>query len=98
MNLIVKLMQELKDRDTRHKLKGYRDKTELIRQRDLEAWDDQQLQAESLRLKKEAQAGRLLDELLVDAYALVCEVAKRELGLHLYEVQIMAAIALHEGY
>lgn len=91
-------MRELKDRDTRHKLKGYREKTELIRQRNLEAWDDQQLQAESLRLKKEAQSGSLLDELLVDAYALVCEVAKRELGLQPYDVQIMAAIALHEGF
>ncbi|KEQ22232.1 preprotein translocase subunit SecA [Paenibacillus tyrfis] len=96
MNLAVKLMREFKDRDTRHKLKGYRDKAELIRKRNLEAWDERQLQAESLRLKKEAKSGTPLDELLVDAYALVCEAAKRTLGLQPYDVQIMAAIALHE--
>ncbi|ANY66052.1 accessory Sec system translocase SecA2 [Paenibacillus sp. BIHB 4019] len=98
MNLAVKLMREFKDRDTRHKLKGYRDKSELIRKRNLGAWDDQRLQAESLRLKKEATSGTSLDGLLVDAYALVCEAAKRTLGLQPYDVQIMAAIALHEGF
>ncbi|MGZ0040404.1 preprotein translocase subunit SecA [Paenibacillus ottowii] len=98
MNLAVKLMQKFKDRDTQNKLKGYRDKAELIRKRNLEAWDDQRLKAESLRLKKEAKSGAPLDELLVDAYALVCEAAKRKLGLQPYDVQIMAAIALHERF
>ncbi|UNK21127.1 accessory Sec system translocase SecA2 [Paenibacillus sp. N3/727] len=98
MNIAVKLIREFKDRDTRHKLKVYRDMADLIRKRNLEAWDDQRLQAESLRLKKEAKLGTPLDELLVDAYALVCEVAKRTLGLQPYDVQIMAAIALHERF
>lgn len=98
MNLAVKLLREFKDRDARQKLKGYRDKTQLIRKRNLEAWDDRQLQAESLRLKKEAQSGTPLDELLVDAYALVCEAAKRTIGLQPYDVQVMAAIALHERF
>ncbi|AEI41913.1 accessory Sec system translocase SecA2 [Paenibacillus mucilaginosus] len=98
MNLAVKLMQKFKDRDSRNKLKVYQDKTELIRKRNLKAWDDQQLLAESLRLQKEAKSGTPLDELLVDAYALVCEAAKRKLGLQPYDVQIMAAVALHERF
>ncbi|AZK46646.1 DEAD/DEAH box helicase [Paenibacillus lentus] len=97
MNLAVKLMREFKDRDTRKKLKGYRDKAEFICKRNLETWDERRLQAESRRLKKEVRSGTPLDELLVDAYALVCEATKRTLGLHPYDVQIMAAIALHEG-
>ncbi|GAA0391567.1 accessory Sec system translocase SecA2 [Paenibacillus motobuensis] len=98
MNLAVKLMQDFKDRDNRLMLKVYRDKAELIRKRNLEAWDEKQLQAESLRLREEAKSGTSLDELLVDAYALVCEAAKRTLGLQPYDVQIMAAIALHERF
>ena len=47
---------------------------------------------------KEAKSGTPLDEPLVDAYVLVCEAAKRTLGLQPYAVQIMAAIALHEGF
>lgn len=54
MNVIVKWIQNIKEREIQLKLKGYRDKVELIRKRSLESWDDQQLQAESLRLKKEA--------------------------------------------
>lgn len=98
MNLAVKLIRDFKDRDNRIRLKGFRDKVALIRKRNLEAWDDLQLQSESLRLKMEARSGTPLDELLVDAYALVCEAAKRTLGLQPYDVQIMAAIALHERY
>ncbi|WP_410770196.1 accessory Sec system translocase SecA2 [Fontibacillus sp. BL9] len=98
MNLAVKWIREFKDHDNRQRLNGYRDKVELIRKRNLEAWDDQRLQMESLRLRKEAKSGTPLDELLVDAYALVCEAAKRTLGLQPYDVQIMAAIALHEGF
>lgn len=98
MNLAVSLMQKFKDRDARLRLKSYRDKVELIRNRNLAAWDEKQLYAESLRLKKEAISGTPLDELLVDAYALVCEAAKRTLGLQPYDVQIMAAIALYERF
>ncbi|MFD0712977.1 DEAD/DEAH box helicase [Paenibacillus sp. GCM10027626] len=98
MNIAVKLLQKFRDRDTQNKLKVYQDKVELIRKRNLEAWDDQRLQAESLRLQKEAKSGTPLDELLVDAYALVCKAAKRKLGLQPYDVQIMAAIALHERF
>lgn len=72
MNIAVRLMQKFKDRDTQIKLKVYQDKVELIRKRNLEAWDDGQLQAESLRLQKEAKSGTPLDELLIAAYALVC--------------------------
>jgi len=97
MNMAIKLMQKFTDRETQNKVKIYRDKTELIRKRNLKAWGDDQLHAESLRLQKESKSGTPLDELLVDAYALVCEAAKRKLGLQPYDVQIMAAIALHEG-
>ncbi|MFF2886020.1 DEAD/DEAH box helicase [Paenibacillus sp. NPDC057967] len=96
MSIAVKLMQKFKDSVAQNKLNVYQDKVELIRKRNLVAWNDGQLQTESLRLKKEAISGTSLDELLVDAYALICEAAKRKLGLQPYDVQIMAAIALHE--
>ncbi|MCM3781934.1 accessory Sec system translocase SecA2 [Neobacillus mesonae] len=98
MNLAAKLIQKSKNRETQNKLRTYQDKAKLIRKRNLEVWDDQQLKAESLRLQKEAKSGTPLDELLIDAYTLVCEAAKRTLGLQPYDVQIMAAIALHEGF
>ncbi|WEK56438.1 MAG: accessory Sec system translocase SecA2 [Candidatus Cohnella colombiensis] len=97
MNIVDKLVQKVKKRDTLHKLKGHRDKAETIMKRDLREWNDDRLMAESMRLQCEAKAGAPLDKLLIDAYALVCEAAQRTLGMRPYEVQIMAAIALHEG-
>ncbi|WP_340026842.1 DEAD/DEAH box helicase [Paenibacillus sp. FSL K6-1096] len=96
MNMAARFMQRFRDYDNRNMLKAYRDKTEQIRKRDLQDWDDTKLQEESLRLQRAAQSGIALDELLVDAYSLVCEAASRTLGLQPYDVQIMAGIALHE--
>ncbi|KQY83068.1 accessory Sec system translocase SecA2 [Paenibacillus sp. Root52] len=97
LNTVVKLVQEFKDRDSRHRLEGYRSIVNLVRKKDLEEWDDGQLQAEFLRLQREANSGTALEKLLVDLYALVCEVAERQLEMQPYDVQIIAAIALHES-
>lgn len=99
-NAAAKFFQKFRNRENRLRLEGYREKVLLIRQQQhhVHAWNDSQLQLESLRLIKEAKAGASLDELLIDAYALVCEAAHRTLGLQPYDVQIMAAIALHERF
>ncbi|WP_341347507.1 DEAD/DEAH box helicase [Paenibacillus sp. FSL H3-0469] len=96
MNIAARFVQRFRDYDNRNMLSVYRDKTEQIRKRNLQTWDDTKLQEESLRLRHAAQSGIALEELLVDAYSLVCEAASRTLGLQPYDVQIMAAIALHE--
>jgi preprotein translocase subunit SecA len=96
MQAAAKLMRKFIDRDVQKKIKVYQNTVQLIRERNLQDKDDGQLLAESLRLQQEARSGTPLDELLVDAYALVCEAAKRKLGLQPYDVQIMAAIALHQ--
>lgn len=98
MSLTVDFMRKFKDRDARNQLNVYRDQVKQIRQRNLSSWEDAELQAESLRLREEAKSGTPLSELLIDAYALVCEAAKRILSLEPYDVQIIAAIALHERY
>lgn len=98
MKTAIKLLQHIQEREARQRLDRYRETVARIRQRDRQAWDDQQLQAESLRLRQQARSGVSPSELLIDAYALVCEAAKRTLGLLPYDVQLIAAIALHEGY
>ncbi len=56
-----------------------------------------QLKQKSLELAEKARSGETTDNLMPEAYALVCEAAGRELGLHPYDVQIAAAIAMHSG-
>ena len=49
------------------------------------------------KLRERARAGETLDDLLVDVFAAVCEAAKRSLAQSPYDVQIVAAIAMHHG-
>jgi len=58
---------------------------------------DDQLKLKTQDFKKRIQDGETLDSLLPEAYAVVCEAAFRVLKQKPYFVQIMGAIALHEG-
>lgn len=62
------------------------------------AMTDEQL-ADMTRVFKERLAqGVSLDELLPEAYAVICEADYRILGKFPYDVQILGGIALHQGY
>ncbi|UFT98535.1 preprotein translocase subunit SecA [Radiobacillus kanasensis] len=63
----------------------------------LESLTDDELRAKTEDFKQRYQNGESLDDLLVEAYAVVREGAKRVLKMRPYQVQIQGAIALHEG-
>lgn len=58
---------------------------------------DEELKAKTEEFKSRLAKGETLDDLLIDAFAVVREAAKRVLGLHPYKVQLMGGISLHEG-
>lgn len=58
---------------------------------------DKDFPKETEALKKRLQQGEKLEELLVDAFALVREASERTLGMRPYDVQLIAGIALFEG-
>ena len=58
---------------------------------------DDELRACTENFKKQVANGVSLDDLLVDAYAVVYVAVKRVLGFELFKVQIMGGIALHQG-
>eukprot|EP00438_Fugacium_kawagutii_P033544 Skav210143 [mRNA] locus=scaffold268:76254:83933:+ [translate_table: standard] len=58
---------------------------------------DQQLVEEAETLRRRATNGETLEELLVEAFALVREASKRTLQLRHFDVQILGGIVLHEG-
>ena len=62
----------------------------------LVAETDNRLQEIAVSLKKRAQKDIDLDDLLVEVFALVREVAARVLGMRPFDVQVMAGIALHQ--
>src|SRR5699024_5205200 len=58
---------------------------------------DNDLSGKSEEFKERYANGESLDDMLVEAYAVVREGSKRILGLRPFPVQLSGAIALHEG-
>ena len=57
----------------------------------------EEMVAQTNAFKERVQKGESLDDLLPEAYAAAREAARRVLGEHPYKVQIMGAIAMHQG-
>ncbi|MBE5943051.1 MAG: preprotein translocase subunit SecA [Lachnospiraceae bacterium] len=63
----------------------------------MQALSDDQLRAKTDEFKKRLANGETLDDILVEAYAVVREAAVRTLGMKHYRVQLMGGILLHQG-
>lgn len=61
------------------------------------ALSDEQLKANTPKLKDRLAAGATLDDILPEAFATAREGAKRVLGLFPFRVQIIGGVVLHEG-
>jgi len=64
---------------------------------DFAAMTDAQLHDMTGELRDRHDAGESLDDLLPEAFATVREAAKRTLGQRAFDVQLMGAVAMHEG-
>ncbi len=58
---------------------------------------DQELARMTLRFKQRLAEGETLNQILPEAYAVVREAARRVLGERPFDVQLVGAMALHEG-
>lgn len=57
-----------------------------------------ELQAKTAEFKARLADGEHLDDLMVEAFAVVREADKRVLGMFPYDVQVMGAIVMHSGH
>ena len=72
------------------------DKIEAL-EPEMEALSDEQLKAKTPEFKERLEQGETLDDILVEAFAVVREASKRVLGMRHYRVQLMGGIILHQG-
>jgi preprotein translocase subunit SecA len=59
--------------------------------------DDSQLAAKTDEFRQRLARGETLDDLLVEAFAVVREAAKRVLGMRHFDVQLIGGMVLHQG-
>jgi preprotein translocase subunit SecA len=64
---------------------------------DMAAKSDEDLKAQTPALKAKLAAGATLDDILPEAFATCREAGKRSLGMRHFDVQLIGAMALHEG-
>ena len=58
---------------------------------------DEELKHKTEEFKKRIQEGSSLDDLLVEAFAVVREAAKKVTGMRPFDVQVMGGVVLHQG-
>lgn len=63
----------------------------------MEALDDDTLKAKTEEFRERYANGETLDSLLVEAFAVAREAARRTIGEYPYKVQVMGAVAMHGG-
>ena len=80
-------------------LKTLEDKAALVEALadEMAALTDEELQAKTPYFKEQLANGKTLDDILPEAFAVCREAGKRVLGEYPYHVQILGAIALHQG-
>lgn len=59
---------------------------------------DRKLAGLTREFKKRLNGGESLDDILPEAFAAICEADWRVLGMFPFDVQVLGAIALHQGY
>jgi len=64
---------------------------------EIKALSDEQLRAKTEEFRRELAAGKTLDDLLIPAFAVVREAARRALGMRHYDVQLVGGMVLHQG-
>ncbi|MEF9933246.1 MAG: preprotein translocase subunit SecA [Cetobacterium sp.] len=63
----------------------------------MESLTDEQLQGKTNEFKMQLAEGKQVDDILVEAFAVVREASKRVLGMRHYDVQLVGGVVLHEG-
>src|ERR1700692_618598 len=81
------------------RIKGYQSRVDAINalEPELAALPDEALKARTVDFKARLAAGKTLDDLLPEAFAVVREAAKRALGLRHFDVQMIGGMVLHAG-
>lgn len=93
-NFIERLLNG--EKKTLHNLEKTADQV-IALANDMEALSDDALREKTQEYKHRYEEGETLDNLLVEAFATAREAARRTIGEYPYKVQVMGAVAMHQG-
>jgi preprotein translocase subunit SecA len=81
------------------RIRSYQPRVDAINamEREIEALSNDALKARTAEFKKQVADGTSLDDILVPAFAICREAAKRTLGQRHFDMQLIGGMILHEG-
>ncbi|MBD3184331.1 preprotein translocase subunit SecA, partial [Candidatus Poribacteria bacterium] len=94
-SVLAKVFGTKHERDVK-KLQPWVDQINAL-EPEMQKLSDAELKAKTDEFRERLDKGETLDDLMVEAYAVVREAAVRVLGQRHYDVQIMGAVVLHQG-
>src|SRR5947199_2046387 len=95
MSVLTKVLGDPNAREVKRHLERVADISEL--EPLIEKLTDDELRAKTAELRQRLENGEALDDLLVEAFAVVREASRRTIGLRPFDVQMVGGIVLHQG-
>ena len=97
--MVLGLIKTLVGSSNDRLLKQYRKVVSKVNslESDLQTLDDEALKAKTAEFKERVAGGESLDDLAPEAFAVVREASVRVMKMRHFDVQIMGALALHQG-
>ncbi|MBO4458627.1 MAG: preprotein translocase subunit SecA [Butyrivibrio sp.] len=95
MSIIDKIIGTHSERELK-RIRGTVDAIEALRP-EMQKLSDEELRGKTEEFKKRLADGETLDDIMVEAYAVVREAGKRVLGMEHFRVQLIGGVILHQG-
>ncbi len=93
--LLTKIFGTKNERDLK-KLRPYVEAINAL-EPSIQKLSDPQLQAKTAEFKEKLRQGATLEDILIESFAVVREVARRTLNMRHFDVQLMGGVVLHQG-
>ncbi len=95
MWLLEKLLGNFNDKEVKRLMKTV-DEIEALDEK-MQSLSDAELRKKTDEFKERLNKGQTLDDIMIEAFAVVREAAVRTLGMKHYRVQLLGGIVLHQG-
>jgi preprotein translocase subunit SecA len=95
MSVLTKVLGDPNAREVKRHLERVADVNEL--EPLLEKLTDEELKAKTAEFRQRLEQGEALEDVLVEAFAVVREASRRTIGLRPFDVQLVGGIVLHQG-
>src|SRR5438132_6023922 len=96
MSVLTKVLGDPNAREVKRHLERVADITEL--EPLIEKLTPEELKAKTAELRERLANGEALEDVLVEAFAVVREASRRSIGLRPFDVQLVGGIVLHQGH